>query len=269
MSIIQIIFRISRNSIGIPAVILLMSLIISGCNTATETESNAPVTSLAVSPNTLPTATNEPTQSANTQPSQTAAPVVNTRPGSIIPTGWVLTQIGVVEGDLNKDGLSDQAVVVQEKEATELDQFNRYTPKRMLIIRFANADGGFTEVIRTERAILKASEGGVIGDPFSTLEIKDGSLFFGFYGGSRERWSHDFQFRYQDNDLYLIGATFVVEDTLDPANNTLKEYNLLTGEMIQATADETGKWIETKSKRAKKTLIKLQDFEVRTIQEMI
>jgi hypothetical protein len=182
-----------------------------------------------------------------------------------IPEGWEIISVwmdktGVVQGDLNNDGKNDQAVVLQEK----LTADNAGTPlKRRLLVGLTQKDGSLKEVIQSETAIMLANEGGVFGDPFNGLEIKNGILSLSFYGGSNWRWYSTYQFRFQNNDFYLIGAKIGSYFTGNDKENEEKEYQLLTGDVISSEADENGKMITTTSKREKKPLLKLSEFDPR------
>lgn len=179
----------------------------------------------------------------------------------LVPEGWhILEKVKgtpeKVEGDLNEDGISDIAAIIEE------DSYDQNSPARALIIAFGSNDKTYTLSINAERAVLKADEGGVWGDPFESLSIDRGSVLLTFYGGSNWRWYSKYRFRFQDNGWYLIGATlgsyFTGTTTEDNADE--EDYNLLTGDYIIKKADENGKMITTKGNRGKKNLVNLKDF---------
>lgn len=181
---------------------------------------------------------------------------------SLIPDGWrILERVEgkpeKAEGDLNKDGIDDIAVVIEE-----IRESGDVTPSRMLLIAFGNNDNTYTLSVKAENAILKSDAGGVWGDPLENISIDRGSILINFYGGSNWRWYSSYRFRFQDNDWYLIGATlgtyFTGNATIDEADE--EDYNLLTGDFISKKRDESGNVITTKGNRGKRELIKLVDF---------
>jgi hypothetical protein len=182
---------------------------------------------------------------------------------SHIPDGWKLLEKVKgepikVEGDLNKDGINDIAIVVEE-----ISKSLGEAPKRALIIAYGNGDNTYKFSVMAENAILKVDEGGVWGDPLEGVSIDRGSLLIDFYGGSNWRWYSKYRFRFQNNDWYLIGATlgsyFTGNTTMENADE--EDYNLLTGDFIKKKADEKGNIVTTKGNRGKRELIKLTDFD--------
>jgi hypothetical protein len=179
---------------------------------------------------------------------------------SFIPKGWHILeksdgQLALAEGDLNKDGIIDKVVVIEENNQME------YAPLRNLLIAFGNEDGSYILSIKAEKAILLKNEGGTFGDPFDEIIIDRGSIVLKFFGGSSERWYLKYRFRYQNNGWYLIGAT---EGSFVNINDEMvneEDYNLLTGDYIIKKLED-GKIIAIKGNRGKKQLLELKDFIV-------
>lgn len=182
---------------------------------------------------------------------------------SMIPVGWhILEKVkgepAKVEGDLNKDGIPDIAVVIEGITKTE------EAAPRALIIAFGNKDKTYSLSIKAEKAVLRANEGGVWGDPFERISIERGSVLLSYYGGSNWRWYSSYRFRFQDKDWYLIGATLgsYFTGTTTQENADEEDYNLLTGDYIIRKADEKGNLNTTKGNRGIRNLVKLKDFIV-------
>ena len=177
---------------------------------------------------------------------------------SLIPEGWQL--IAKAEGDLNQDNLVDAAIVIeQDVENLFLDE----AAPRALLIALQNDKGTYELSIRSDKAILKANEGGVWGDPFyEGLSVDRGSLLINFYGGSNWRWANTYRFRYQDDGWYLIGATLSNYWTVN-GEGTTEDYNLLTGDFKTKRTDENGNEAEELTNRGGKDLLSLEEFDVR------
>lgn len=175
----------------------------------------------------------------------------------LIPKGWHV--ISSVEGDLNKDFITDKAFVIEELIETEYDL------PRKLLIAFGNQDGGYTLSIEAENAILSKSEGGPFGDPFQEMIIDRGSLVLKYFGGSSERWYKNYRFRYQDGGWYLIGATeggLVFAEKYNSMDSEEEDYNLLTGDYIFRKL-VNGEIVISSGNRGVKELVSLQEFNVR------
>lgn len=184
---------------------------------------------------------------------------------TLIPSRWrlLVRQSGPekVEGDLNKDGIQDVALVIEKLENPK-DQ----APERALLIAFGNQDGTYTRSIIADKAILKADEGGVWGDPLANLAIDRGSVVVSFYGGSNDRWYGNYRFRFQNGDWYLIGATVgsYFTGTMTEKTGDEADYNLLTGDYVQRIVDDPKAEKPTShtitGNIGKKKLLKLSEF---------
>ncbi|MEK4058384.1 MULTISPECIES: hypothetical protein [unclassified Paenibacillus] len=180
---------------------------------------------------------------------------------TLIPSGWRLLiqddEPVTTEGDLNKDGITDVAMIIEQ-----LQPNTEEAPERSLLIAFGTNDSYLLSII-ADKVILKSDEGGIWGDPFESLSIDRGSVVVSDYGGSNWRWYNKYRFRFQDNEWYLIGATmgeyFSGNATQEEADE--QDYNLLTGDYIKKT-NEDGKMTTERGNRGKKQLIKLKDFNI-------
>jgi hypothetical protein len=211
-------------------------------------------------------ATEEPTASIRVKKEEVAPKESEAKnPAVLMPEGWqqLVRQSGPVrvEGDLNKDGIQDVAMVIEKLESGE-DQ----APERALLIAFGNKDGTYTRSIMADKAILKIDEGGVWGDPLADIYIDRGSLVVSFYGGSNDRWYGNYRFRFQDQDWYLIGATVgsFYSGTMTETTGDEEDYNLLTGDYVKRIVDDPKAEKPTshtiKGNMGKKKLLKLKDF---------
>ncbi len=215
-----------------------------------------------------PLATTTPSSASPIQPDASPSPARTPRPAqdvaSLIPAGWNLLndpQNVIAEGDLNRDGIPDVAMVIERAEGG-------LEAPRSLLIAFGTKENTYSLSILAEHVILSAWEGGVFGDPFSGLSIDRGSVVVSDYGGSSTKWYHTYRFRFQDNDWYLIGATM---GTIFPISEELgmgvdeDDYNLLTGDYISKRTNKAGAEEVTKGNRGKKPLVKLGEFDITNI----
>ena len=156
--------------------------------------------------------------------------------------GWRV--IGQASGDLNRDGREDIALVIEAPDgltepanACSADDDYSDAPVRRLVIAFAEPDGGYRRAADEPRVVLRADEGGVMGDPFEEVSIGNGSVVLDFYGGSRWRWALTLRFRHDDGDWRMTGMTDTQTDSI--MNSVLTyDYNALSGKMA-VTAEES------------------------------
>lgn len=177
-----------------------------------------------------------------------------------IPAGY--KAVKVAKGDMNKDGISDMAVIADEENVT--GDF----PGRILLILFKGEDGKYSLSARSDKAVLKRGEGGVAsinGEPLNDMRIENGVLIFDYYGGSRERWNLSYRFRFENNNWVLIRANEGWEDSLNEEGGESKSFNLVTGKGLKTTTDKTGKVTQMELEGEPGKYINLADFEPRDV----
>jgi hypothetical protein len=175
-----------------------------------------------------------------------------------VPKGWKLLQSA--DGDLNKDGLADVVGVLERKSETAPDPADD-GPPRILFVAFQKSGGGYQLSVQANKAILRSGEGGAFGDPFELVKVERGSVHVSFYGGSSERWSIAYQFRFQNGGWFLIGVTSQTSRTDGSDEGTFEDINLLTGKMRTVTTDAKGKNHEKMVNRGKRKPVNLVNFE--------
>lgn len=133
---------------------------------------------------------------------------------AICPQNWLI--IDQVNGDLNHDGQADLALILEyDKMINESrvygdntsDIIKEVQKPRILAIYFKESG---TEEYRLSTQnndfILRASEGGKVGEPLQKMGIKDNQLYLRFQGGSDWRWELGYTFSYENTDWYLTSA---------------------------------------------------------------
>lgn len=117
------------------------------------------------------------------------------------------------KGDLNKDGIEDLALVIQDTDPAniEADEYmERDGNPRTLIILFGTENGCYELIEKRTDYIPTHQDIGMV-DPFDNMEIKNGTLHFSFVSfatmGTWETSSYKYIWRYQDDAFRLIGAS--------------------------------------------------------------
>lgn len=166
-----------------------------------------------------------------------------------IPTGWKL--IAEAKGDLNKDGLIDVALIIENTNAQNFisnadklggDTLN--TNPRYLMVAFKKPNGSYelTAINKTFIPVPNSADSPCLEDPFDengSLEIKKGLLnihFQHFYScGAWEVYNFDYIFRYQNQKFELIGYNksslhrSTGEETSTTINFPTKKMNYTSG----------------------------------------
>ncbi|MFA4868337.1 MAG: hypothetical protein WC623_09075 [Pedobacter sp.] len=132
----------------------------------------------------------------------------------IVPQNWKI--IDSISGDLNNDNVKDIALVlefyrpVKENRAygdntTEI--ITEMQKPRILAIYFRKSvKGSYRISVQNNNFMLRADEGGEMGDPLRPMSIADNKLTLSFEGGGHWRWKLNYSFKFQDKDWKLITA---------------------------------------------------------------
>lgn len=127
-----------------------------------------------------------------------------------------------VLGDLDKDGMEEKVVVYDTGDKD--DEVNG--SDRELII-YKKGGNAWTLWQRSGTAIGNSRDGGMMGDPFQELEIKNGILVITHAGGSSWKWDRTDKYRFQHDRFELIGFTASFGKLCEYW--TSFDYNLQTG----------------------------------------
>ncbi|RMH90995.1 hypothetical protein EBB59_08585 [Lysobacter pythonis] len=152
----------------------------------------------------------------------------------IVPEGYKL--VSSQKGDLNKNGLDDALVLVEEVGNTSM--VLGQGAKRKLLVVVANAAGGY-ELARSNDKIVPCNTcGGVSGDPFGYMKIDAPGIFrLVVEGGSRERWSFEYLFSFDTQKQDWIAEKIEME-TVDEQDGRVVN-KTLTGAEIPERRFET------------------------------
>lgn len=189
-----------------------------------------------------------------------------------VPAGWAV--LDSAQGDLNKDGLKDYAIVIQYRDSITLVNNLEDTvlaQPRILLLLFRGTDKRFSLIEQTNSFILK-HDNPVMDDPYQGIAIDKGVLkidFHLFYSmGSWYSTSSTYKFRYDGHKFILIGADLstVHRATLDYEEYS---YNFLTkrrsytkGNDREGTQKTSTKVLDVKVFQTFKTFREPYSFEV-------
>lgn len=153
---------------------------------------------------------------------------------AITPEKWKI--IDTAYGDLNNDNLEDLAIILEynlpitESRAygdNETDLIKEFQRPRVLAIYFKNAQSGkYNLVTQNNNFILRANEGGSMGDPLKNINIAANKLLLKFEGGANWRWILNYEFKYQNRDWNLVKANNIYYNALS-GEMTNRQYNFL------------------------------------------
>lgn len=157
---------------------------------------------------------------------------------ALIPANW--TAIDTAYGDLNNDNLDDLAIIFEYKlpitenrayGSNDTELIKEFQRPRVLAIYFKHTQSGkYTLVTQNNNFILRANEGGSLGDPLKNLSIAANKLFLKFEGGANWRWILNYEFKYSNSDWNLVKANNIYYNA-NSGEMTNRQYNFLARKM--------------------------------------
>lgn len=127
-------------------------------------------------------------------------------------------------GLLDADNHSDWLVAVRTLAEDSVDTLEEPMPRRLLIM-INNGDNTYTLKSESQGAILCKDCGGMFGDPFDALVIKNRYFSVEHYGGSSWRWRRIITFKYnaEEQDWFLHKDGNIAYHSSDPENTYEEE----------------------------------------------
>lgn len=151
---------------------------------------------------------------------------------TLIPPGWSIAQS--VKGDINGDGQEDWVSVLEKAD-------NESGKIRYLIAALRQVDGHYRRAFVAPGVVMCSTCGGVSKpDPFDSLGINRRVIVINQSSGSRERWSSELRFRFDNGRFALIGKKEISEDQYTD-RQVLKDINLSTKKGMVKIRDASGK----------------------------
>ncbi len=112
----------------------------------------------------------------------------------LIPTGYSV--LNFTKGNLNLDKIDDAILILNKNNERELSDRNGSQINRPLYILIGDKNGTYHKIAENNNSVLGVNDGGVFGDPFDGVTIKNGYFSVEHYGGSSWRWTHIITFKY-------------------------------------------------------------------------
>lgn len=184
-----------------------------------------------------PTAT--PAPSPEPDPGPTPVPELSGEALALLELSDTDRVLDKAAGDLNGDGLEDWAVVIEKISEAEGPGEHFTDAPRTLAILLNDGAGSYTQGQTNDHFIRRDTQGGVYGDPYEGIFIREGKLHYGDYGGSAWRWGNDYTFSWQGDGLVL---TRMEAMSRYGGRGIVESYDLLEGEYTQRAFSEGEDW---------------------------
>ncbi|AHJ96582.1 hypothetical protein Hsw_0987 [Hymenobacter swuensis DY53] len=156
-----------------------------------------------------------------------------------VPAGYRI--LDTATGDLNRDAYPDKLLAL-DSVPTDPEAFGSEALRPLLVL-LGNAQGDYRLAARNDHAVLCGGCGGVMGDPYQGLTIKNGYFSLEHYGGSGWRWTRIITFRHDPATrrwwLHRVGGETFHSASPDSAQSymhTARDFGRVSFE--QFTGDE-------------------------------
>jgi hypothetical protein len=115
------------------------------------------------------------------------------------------TVLDTTSGSLNLDLYPDMIIVLKKNGEEITSDVSEHPEKRPLLILLGQADNTYKLAARNDNSVYCIDCGGVMGDPFLDVVIKNGYFSVEHYGGSAWRWTRTITFKYSPaNDYWYL-----------------------------------------------------------------
>ena len=120
-----------------------------------------------------------------------------------VPTNFSV--LDTISGDLNLDEINDYILVLKKNGEDSLTNVVDNPERRPLLILLRDKNNKLQLVRRNNNTVYCIDCGGMMGDPFMGITIKNGYFSVEHYGGSAWRWTRIITYKYskQDNEWFL------------------------------------------------------------------
>jgi hypothetical protein len=112
------------------------------------------------------------------------------------------TMLDTASGNLDLDQYPDMILVLKKNGEDSTSDVVDHPEKRPLLILLGQQDKSYKLAARSDNAVYCVDCGGMMGDPFQGLTIKNGYFSIQHYGGSGWRWTRIITFKYSAADNY-------------------------------------------------------------------
>lgn len=122
---------------------------------------------------------------------------------NFIPENYAV--LDTVSGNLNLDNFVDMIVVLKKIGEEKTSDVINNPEKRPLLILIGEAKNKFKLAERNDNTVYCIDCGGIMGDPFMEIVIKNGYFSVEHYGGSAWRWTRVITYKYskEENNWFL------------------------------------------------------------------
>ena len=149
---------------------------------------------------------------------------------SFVPKNYTI--LDTISGDLNLDAFPDKILVLKRIGEDTIQVENEEHLERPLLLLIRDSKNKLHLAKRNDKTVYCIDCGGMMGDPFMGVVIKNGFFTIEHYGGSSWKWTLEVTYKYSEekNDWFLHKIyhesfhAFEVYKTLKKTTETTKNF---------------------------------------------
>lgn len=169
-----------------------------------------------------------------------------------IPVNYAI--VDSIKGDLDNDAINELVVAYNVMQENEIDG----VPRQLVIYKLENNQWVAWKI--SDQALYGSKDGGMLGDPYGEMEIKNGILHISQNGGSSWKWGFTDKYRFQNDEFYLIGYTSLAGKLC--AYWTDVDFNLTTGKMAMNKEFEKSENEEQQFYKSENETLLVKDLKI-------
>jgi hypothetical protein len=138
----------------------------------------------------------------------------------LVPDGFTI--LDSASGDINRDGKKDWVIILKN----DYEEVNADTVRPLLLL-LGSENGRYKLAERNDSVVLCKGCGGVFGDPYAGITVKNNFFSIEHYGGSSWRWTRIITFKYdiKTKQFVLHRDAGVSYHSSDPGKTTQNIHN--------------------------------------------
>ena len=144
--------------------------------------------------------------------------------GIFIPENYTI--LDTISGNLNLDNYNDMVLVLKKNNEEKTSDVIDNPEKRPLLILIGEPNNKYKLVERNDNSVYCVDCGGMMGDPYIQIVIKQGYFSVEHYGGSAWRWNRIITYKYSKEDdnwfLYKDGGESFNTSEPEKVEKTIK-----------------------------------------------
>jgi len=131
--------------------------------------------------------------------------------------------LDISKGDLNRDQYKNDVILILADINEDKENYYELDLKNRIVKILLQQATGYQLAAENKTCMLGKGDGGIKGDPYNGIAIKNGYFTLQYLGGSRDVWENYITFKYDGyRHWYLHKSTSIAYDSFAPNKVTAR-----------------------------------------------